>query len=70
MFAEDEKKNKDSNESQVNEMNSEQNSHRKLEKELSAEVPPAQEKYFDVKSGDYRYTQHPSGAFVSLSLGM
>lgn len=45
-------------------LSGEKNSHRKLEKQLSAEVSDAREQY--VVDG---YTEQPNGAFISLTLG-
>ena len=47
----------------------EKNSHRKLEKQFSAEVIGAREQLYDSVVMD-GYTEQPNGAFISLTLGL
>lgn len=49
--------------------NDEQNLHRKLEKELSVQVSGVREQLFEAGEVQGGYTEQPSGAFVSLTVG-
>lgn len=50
-------------------VNTDQNAHRKLEKQLVAEVSDVREQLLEVNVMD-GFTEQPSGAFISLTLGL
>lgn len=51
------------------EPNTIQNAHLKLQKPVSVEVSAVHEQLFDVNEIQDGYTEQPSGAFVSLTVG-